>query len=162
MEARASAELPIRLPPRPTSAASLQHDVPEPAPRARGCRTRRKAGSERERGLPLVAGQARNALRPLVALPGLSFAVDHLDRLIERLHREPTRGRAQMHPLPDASGGERRLAIVAVAHRDEASQRSGGELDVASLVEPGRVARLGLNRKEPRISEREERQARSI
>ena len=64
----------------------------------------------------------RNALRPLGPSPGLAFAVDHLDRLIERLHSEPTRGRAQMLPLPDTPGGERRLAIVAVADRDEAGR----------------------------------------
>jgi hypothetical protein len=33
-----------------------------------------------------------------------------------------------VQPLPDASGGERRLAIIAVAHRDEASQRGGGQV----------------------------------
>src|SRR5580692_4333301 len=67
-----------------TSAASLQHDILEPAPQARRRRTRREARAERERGLPPVAGQARDALRPLIALPGLAFAVDHLDRLVER------------------------------------------------------------------------------
>ena len=145
-----------------TSATSLQHDILEPTPRARRRRARREAGAKRERGLPLVAGQARDALRPLIALPGLAFAVDHLDRLVERLHGEPARGGAQVQPLPDASGGERRLAIVAIADRDEAGQGRGSQLDVASVPEPGRVARLGRNRKEPRISEREERQARSI
>ena len=112
--------------------------------------------------MPLVAGQARDALRPLIALPGLSFAVDHLYRLVERLHGEPAHGRAQVQPLPDASGRERRLAIIAVADGDNASQRRGSELDVASSVEPGRVAGLGRNRKEPRIGEREEREARGI
>ena len=77
-----------------TLAASLQHDILEPAPRARRRRARREAGAKRERGLPLVAGQARDALRSLIALPGLAFAVDHLDRLVERLHGEPARGGA--------------------------------------------------------------------
>jgi hypothetical protein len=124
-----------------TSAASPQHDILEPAPRARRRRARREAGAKRERGLPLVAGQARDALRPLIALPGLAFAVDHLDRLVERLHGEPARGGAQVQPLPDASGGERRRAIVAIADRDEAGQGRGSQLDVASVPEPGRVAR---------------------
>ena len=80
----------------------LQHDIPEPAPRARRRRTRREAGAKRERGLTLIAGQTRNALRPLGPSRGLAFAVDHLDRLIERLHGEPTRGRAQMLPARHA------------------------------------------------------------
>jgi hypothetical protein len=124
-----------------TSAASPQHDILESAPRARRRRTRREAGAKRERGLPLVAGQARDALRPLIALPGLAFAVDHLDRLVERLHGEPARGGAQVQPLPDASGGERRLAIVAITDRDEAGQGRRSQLDLASVPEPGRVAR---------------------
>jgi len=52
-----------------SSAASLQHHILEPAPRARRRRARREAGAKRERGLPLVAGQARDALRPLIACP---------------------------------------------------------------------------------------------
>jgi hypothetical protein len=126
---------------RRSSAASLQHDILEPAPRARRRRARREAGAKRERGLPLVAGQARDALRPLIALPGLALAVDHLDRLVERLHGEPARGGAQVQPLPDASGGERRLAIVAITDRDEAGQGRRSQLDLASVPEPGRVAR---------------------
>src|SRR5580692_10069600 len=118
-----------------TSAASLQHDILEPAPGARRRRARREAGAERERGLPLVAGQARDALRPLGAPPGLAFAVDHLDRLIERLHGEPTRGRAQVQLLPDTPGRDCRLTIVAVADRDEAGQGRGSELDVARVPE---------------------------
>src|SRR5271166_3172377 len=116
---------------RAISAASLQHNILESAPRARRRRARREPGAERERGLPLVAGQARDALRPLVAPPGLAFTVDHLDRLVERLHGEPTRGRAQVQLLPDTPGRERRLAIIAVADRDEAGHWRGSELDVA-------------------------------
>ena len=41
----------------------------------------------------------------MMTLPGLAFSVDHLDRLVERLHREPARGGAQVQLLPDASGG---------------------------------------------------------
>jgi hypothetical protein len=96
--------------------------VPEATQSRRGTRTwlatRRRSGAR--------------CASPIGRPVRLSFAVDHLDRLIERLHGEPTGGRAQMQSLPDTPGRERRLAIVAVADRDEAGQ--GAEASWTSRV----------------------------
>ena len=90
-----------------TSATSLQHDIPGACASGSAAQGATRKWRERERGLPLVAGQARDALRPLIALPGFKFAVDHLvDRLVERLHGEPARGGARAGLPPNASGGE--------------------------------------------------------
>ena len=103
--------------------ASWRQDVRKPAPRPRRRRARGVSGAKRECRLPVVAGETGDALCPRGPLPGLAFAVDHLDRLVERLQGKSLSGRAQVQALPDAPRREGRLSVVAVPDRDEAGQR---------------------------------------
>ena len=88
------------------------------------------------------ARQARHPRGPSRAAPGLPLAVDHLDGLVERLHRQPQRRRAQVQPLPGAarrdrarrgrSGRARRSARRAA--RSRAEHRASGSSQAWWLV----------------------------
>ena len=96
--------------------------------------------------------------RPCRCAPELPFAIDHFDRLVERLHRHAMGRRVQMQPLPGSPRGDRISSIVAIPHGDQADQRRRRNLNFTRLLQPAPMARFGRDRKRASEQQREERQ----
>src|SRR5689334_5181205 len=82
-------------------------------------------------------------LAELVAASQRVMAIDHLDRLIERLCGKALGCRGEMEALPGASGGDGLRHVQSTGNEDQAEDWGGGRVDVSRGGEPDAIRALG-------------------
>src|SRR5208337_3937437 len=97
---------------RSTCWQSDEKDVGKPASGTGDAGARALARSKAERRLRVGSGQRRDPSREVADLLQLAFAVDHLNRLVDRLQRDAVQRRVEVQPLPASARGDRLSAIV--------------------------------------------------
>jgi len=125
---------------------------------------RRKAGAEGECGLPVrCPGDIRQPCLGFRLTPELAFAIDGLDRLVDRVHGHAKRGGGKVHALPKSAGKQGLTPTVTISDGDESDKRRGRQVGVAGGGEPLLVALLrGQHRQHLRDRKQERRETRGV